>query len=230
MSGKDIAALIIGAAFFILALVVVIKIANFVKEVKQKAGRIVKALDAATEENARTPKPISGSDALMRKRILHDFPEFNAEQARQIVSGVLSQYFTILNNGGGTSVLRDRCTDAFADELEARIAHENTKYNDFRLHKTAISDYRRTGSDAVITYQAAVEYKLDGKLLSQHVYEINYIYYLSENDEGENISLICPNCGGEISSVGQKVCEYCGAAIEASIERTWKVNKIVKTR
>ena len=230
MSSTDIVHLVIGLAFLILAIIVIVKIANFVKETKRKANQFMSMMKSVTEENERTPKPLSGSEAVMKQRILRDFPEFDVEHARQIVASVLSQYFAILNSRSGVSVLRDRCTDAFVDELEAKIQNEDVKYDNFRLHKTVISDYRTTNSEAVVTYQAAVEYQLKEKTISQHVYEIKYIYYLSENDQGENVSLRCPNCGGEISSLGQKVCEYCGAAIEASIERTWKVNKIIKTR
>lgn len=230
MSSTDIVHLVIGLAFLILAIIVIVKIANFVKETKRKANQFMSMMKSVTEENERTPKPLSGSEAVMKQRILRDFPEFDVEHARQIVASVLSQYFAILNSRSGVSALRDRCTDAFVDELEAKIQNEDVKYDNFRLHKTVISDYRTTNSEAVVTYQAAVEYQLKGKTISQHVYEIKYIYYLSENDQGENVSLRCPNCGGEISSLGQKVCEYCGAAIEASIERTWKVNKIIKTR
>ena len=230
MSSTDIVHLVIGLAFLILAIIVIVKIANFVKETKRKANQFMSMMKSVTEENERTPKPLSGSEAVMKQRILRDFPEFDVEHARQIVASVLSQYFAILNSRSGVSALRDRCTDAFVDELEAKIQNEDVKYDNFRLHKTVISDYRTTNSEAVVTYQAAVEYQLKEKTISQHVYEIKYIYYLSENDQGENVSLRCPNCGGEISSLGQKVCEYCGAAIEASIERTWKVNKIIKTR
>jgi hypothetical protein len=166
----------------------------------------------------------------MVMRLKKDFPEFDTEIARQTVSSALTNYFAILNERSGTARIEKCCTDAFIKELEGTVMTDSTVYNNPRTHKIVISDYRRTGEDAVITFQAAVEYERNKKALAQYVYEIKYVYYLAENADGENVSLQCEYCGAPISTVGAKVCEFCGSEIFASVERTWKINKIYKAR
>jgi hypothetical protein len=195
-----------------------------------KAKQLYKQIQSVTDETMHTPRTLSGSEGLMLTRLSKDFPEFNADVARQIVSGALTNYFAILNSRSGTSRLESSCTDAFISELEGILMTDATVYNNVKVHRVVISDYRKTGEEAVITYQAAVEYERNQKALAQFVYEIKYVYYLSEDSDGENASLVCQYCGAPISTLGEKVCEFCGAEIKASVERTWKINKIYKAR
>lgn len=214
----------------IIAAVAVGRVVNAVNRQIGKAKSLYDQIQRVTDETAHTPRTLSGSEGLMLMRIKKDFPEFNADVTRQIVSGALTKYFAILNERSGVSQLEDCCTDAFIIELEGLIVNDATVYNNARIHKVVISDYRKIAEEAVITYQAAVEYRREGKELAQYVYEIKYVYYLGENDDGENTSLTCRYCGAPVSTLGGKVCEYCGAEIYASVERTWKVNKIYKAR
>ena len=178
----------------------------------------------------RTPLTLSNNESVMLMRIRKDFPEFNADVAKQTVSGAVAEYFAVLSSGTGIEKLKGVCTAAFVNELDGIVQNGTYRYNDVKLHKTVICDYRKRADEAVITYQTALEYALPNKALSQHICETKYVYYLSQDSDGENASLICQNCGAPISTVGIKVCEYCGAQINASVERTWKVNAINKTR
>ena len=80
-----------------------------------------------------------------------------------------------------------------------------------------------------MNYQISLEYLLSG-VKTQHIYEADYTYYLSVGDMGENVSLICGHCGAPVEVTGQKICPYCGAEIQSSIERTWKVSRIAMLR
>lgn len=212
------------------AVIAVIYLIKYVKSQIRKARKFVDHISAVTEENMRTPLTLSNNESLMLMRIKKDFPEFNADIAKQTVMAAVADYFALLNNGTGIERLRPVCTAAFVNELEGVMINGTQKFNELKCHKTVISDYRKNGEEAVITYQTALEYALENKALSQHIYETKYVYYLSLDNEGENSSLVCKNCGAPIGTLEEKVCEYCGAQINASIERTWKVNTIHKTR
>lgn len=199
------------------------------RSVRNVSGLLTQ-IEKVTDDNMHTPKSLSNCESVMLIRIQRDFPEFNVQIARQVVNGTISKYFAVLNDRRGASGLRDTCTDAFVSETEGQIVTNQTRYEDVKIHKTVISDYRRSNEEAVITFQSAIQYRYNDKALMQFVYETHYAYYLSENDAGENVSLICSNCGAEIDTLGVKICEYCGAEIMASVERTWKINKILRTR
>lgn len=216
-----------GAAF---GIAMAVSVTRFVKGKLSRAKSLLEQIEKATEETAYTPRTLTGTESIVRPKILRDFPEFDIEAARQIVTSVLSKYFVILSERTGTAQIEDKCTDAFINELESVLMNESKVYSNSKVHRVVISDYRKRSDEAVITFQAAVQYQFQGKLMTQYVYEVKYIYYLAEGDNGENASLICSHCGAEISTVGAKVCEYCGASVQASVERTWKVNNIIKLR
>jgi hypothetical protein len=140
----------------------------------------------------------------------------------------------VLNERTGADRLRAYCTEAFVLEVESLIDINSVKYEKLRIHKVAMSDYRKYDTEAVITYQAALEYQPEKKSLQQHVYEAKYVYHLTDEGDGELASLRCPYCGAPMTAIGRnKVCEYCGGELankEISIERTWKVNKIKISR
>lgn len=208
-----------------------------IREIKRKVTRsinkaksLINNIQMATEETAHTPRTISGAEGLYVERIKRDFPEFNFDIAKQTALSVLTSYFNVLNTDVSDESMERSCTRSFINELEVRKQMEDILYDKFNVHKIAISDYRKSNEEAVITYQAALEYQLPGKMLAQYVYTVSYVYYLAYGAEGENVSLRCENCGAPIDTLGDKICPYCGAEIKSSVERTWKVNKIQKYR
>lgn len=233
MTRDSIIHLITALVVLVIVVVVIFAIKAAAEAIKRKlrsASRILNQIQAATEETARTPATLSGSEGLMKIRIAKDFPEFDAEIARKIVTGTLTQYFTILNARSGAEALSAHCTESFVTEMANSLDSVTTTYGGAKVHRAVISDYRKNGEQSTIIWQAAVEYTLPGKMLSQHVYEVRYSYYLAANSDQASESLICDNCGAPVTTLGAKVCEYCGAEVIASVERTWKINAITKTR
>ncbi|MCD8096336.1 MAG: hypothetical protein LUE12_09480 [Ruminococcus sp.] len=225
-------ALATSAVVLVTVIIIIIAVRQAVKAVKRQlrnASSLINQISAVTEQTQTTPRTVSGSEGMMKVRLSKDFPEFNADIAREIVTNALSAYFASFNAHRVSASLEDCTTNAFLGELEMEVLADSV-FKDVRIHKTVISDYRKTGEEAVITWQSAVEYSTDKMALAQYVYETRYVYYLAENAQGENESLICEYCGAPIKSLGEKVCEYCGAQISASVERTWKINKIKRTR
>ncbi len=200
----------------------------------KKAGELVDTIKKATDNAATVPMTISGAEGLMRQKVKRDFPGFDADYASEIVTSAIITYFAVLNERTGADRLREYCTEAFVLEVKAMIDINSETYDRVKVHKVAMSDYRKLDSEAVITYQAALEYQPKNKMLQQHVYEAKYVYHLTDDGDRELASLRCPYCGAPMTAIGaNKICEYCGGELanrEISIERTWKVNKIRKSR
>lgn len=189
------------------------------------------AIKEADTAQMTTPKTLSGTEPVYRNMILKDFPEFNLELARSYIKGFLLEYFHA-RSIGSVSGIRDNCSAQFCDSLQSQLdskklsGQQLDRYDGVRVHNSVISGYIKNGYEATITFEAAVEYVLNGRL-SQHKYKILYSYFLSYGAKGENESLKCSNCGAPISTLGEKVCAYCGEAIESSVERTWKITDVM---
>lgn len=194
-------------------------------------GGLYDAIKEADTIQMTTPKTLSGTEPVYRNMVLKDFPEFNLELARSYIKGFLPEYFHAKSTGS-VSGIRDNCSAQFCDSLQSQLDSKKLsgqpfeRYESVRVHNAVISGYTKNGYEAAITFEAAVEYALNGKL-SQHKYKILYSYFLSYGARGENESLKCSNCGAPISTLGEKVCVYCGEAIEASVERTWKITDVI---
>lgn len=217
-------------------LVIVLIVASAVFSAKKRFGssvsEILNTIKQADAEQMSTPKSLSGTEPVWRDKIAADFPELDLTLAKGYIKGFLPEYFSALSKGD-VSGIRDNCTSQLCESLKASLDGQRLEgktleqCSNVLVHKVVVSGYTRSNEDAQITFEAAVQYMLSGRL-SQHKYKIMYSYFLEYGSKGENASLKCQNCGAPISTIGEKVCPYCGEAIEASVERTWKVSEIVK--
>ena len=90
MSEDNIIRLITLAVVVAVIIGVILLIKSAVDSAKRKVRNMLNSsllgqIKAATEETAKTPATLSGSEGLMKIRIAKDFPEFDAEIARKIV-------------------------------------------------------------------------------------------------------------------------------------------------
>lgn len=194
-------------------------------------GGLYDAIKEADTAQMTTPRTLSGTEPVYRNMILKDFPEFNLELARSYIKGFLPEYFHA-RSIGNVNGIRDNCSKQFCDSMQSKLdslkltGKQLQSYHSVRVHNAVVSGYTKNGYEATITFEAAVEYVLNGRL-SQHKYKIFYSYFLSYGAKGENESLKCSNCGAPISTLGEKICAYCGEVIEASVERTWKITDVM---
>ena len=201
------------------------------KSIFKNSSGILKVIKEADTVQMITPKSLSGTESVYRDIILKDFPEFNVELARGYIKSFLPEYFHAMSTANVTGI-RDNCTAQFCDSLQSQFdstkltGNSLQRYSSVKVHNAVISGYNKNGCEATISFEAALEYALNGRL-SQHKYKILYSYFLSYGAKGENESLKCSNCGAPISTLGEKVCPYCGEAIEASVERTWKITDVM---
>ena len=112
------------------------------------------------------------------------------------------------------------------------------------MHRTEINNYRKAEGRCIITFQSSVEYHYyveneEGKLLSgsrdvlyQTRYDVDLIYIQDrskvENELDHALGINCPNCGAPISSLGAKVCEYCGTPVIEINIHAWAFSAITE--
>lgn len=189
-------------------------------------SRIVDMAKAADQEQMTTPKSLSGVEYVVEPKIKKDFPEFNSELAKNYIKSFMPTYFSALSTGD-VSGLEKYAARQFCDAVAAQHNSANVVYKNVLVHKVVISAYRKQSDEAVVEFQAAVQFTTNkGDRLNQEKYTISYTYFLEYGAKGENVSLECPNCGAGISKLGTKVCPFCDHALPAAIERTWKVTDV----
>ncbi len=198
-----------------------------------RAKSLLKVINDATEERIDQPMSFTVVDPTILRRVEKDFPEYDDKIARSIVENAVRKHFLVINGEESPDSI-DCCSTALKETLRAK-ADDNASspkplhYDNIVIHRSQISGYRQNNETAAVNYQISLEYLLSG-VKTQHIYEADYTYYLSVGDMGENVSLICGHCGAPVEVTGQKICPYCGAEIQSSIERTWKVSRIAMLR
>ncbi len=237
MDSETIKVIAIAAAVIVVAVlgfIVFRKIFLSARRVYRDAKNLVDQIQKATDETANTPRTLSGVEPLMRSRIAKDFPDFNYNVCKEMIESAVAGYFAVLNAKEGIDKLYKICTPSLINEILGEIDTNKFEYENVRIHKTVISDYRKLNDEAVVTYQSAVGYNRKGKGTMQYVYQSKLVYYLSEDNAGGVETLVCQYCGAPIDVVGEhKVCKYCGGEISirnVAAERAWKVNDITKLR
>lgn len=204
---------------------------------KDIAAGLKLANEAASELRYETPKSVAAMTSIVMPNILKDFPDFNYDEWSAKSQNILKAYIEAINSNDDT-MLNETTLNADSDlrnklknrlrELESN--NEREKNEQFRIHRTEISNYTKHNGRCIITFQSSVQSKhyiedvntgdiIDGQRENwyQTRYEVSLIYIQDRTGiEGTGIlskALNCPNCGAVISNLGNKVCEYCGTGI-----------------
>lgn len=202
-------------------------------------------LDRVEQEYAATPKSVSAMTSLHLPKIKKDFPEFQYDEMKVRAQNVLTSYLLAIterNPGRLTEGSRE-----LKDKLEICISQqknreEKERFEDVKLHRTEISDYRKLNGRCIITFQSSLQYKhsltgSDGRLLQgnpnvlkQTRYNTDVVYIqdrnLVEDERDWSLGLNCPNCGAPLSGLGSKVCEYCGTPVKEINIYAWTFHDV----
>lgn len=149
------------------------------------------------EEEANTPKSVSGMTSIYVPQIQKDFPELNWVELRGIAEGHLKKY---LGEKGFSGV---------------------------RIHKTEVLSYLKNAGTCVIVFQSGVQYHTGTKKI-QTRFNTHMIYIQDAIEYGKDngFSVTCPHCGGALTSLGAKFCEYCGSEVIPINIHVWNLHKI----
>lgn len=195
-------------------------------------------------EYAATPKSVAAGTSLYLPRIMRDFPEFHYDEMKNRAENVLISFLRGIDgdNEGllteGTSELRDKLANQLG-MLRAEDVREH--YNNMKIHRTEICQYRKQRGRCSVIFQSSIEYfhfkEKDGQMISgnrdvktQSRYNVECLY-IQDRDYVENLddtgmALNCPNCGAPLNRLGAKVCEYCGTPIVEFNIKVWNFSDV----
>jgi len=205
---------------------------------------ILDGLKQQQETLAETPKSVSGMTKIYLPQIARDFPAFRYEEFRQKAENMLLSAFSALSEQD-ISLLHDASEDLRQQvslQIENAVSRGvRERFLDPRIHQTEITAYRKGNGRCCIVLQSAVGYyrydESQGRVVSgssefmtQTKYNIELVYIQDrtqlEKAQGDRaLGLTCPNCGAPITSLGTKVCEYCGTQIEEVSQYAWEINR-----
>lgn len=184
------------------------------------------------EEYASTPKSVSAMTSLCLPKIKREFPEFQYDEMKVRAENVLTSYLMAIS-AGNAGLLKEGSRE-LKDKLEMHITMlkgrgEKERFENIRLHRTEIADYKKRNGRCTVTFQTSLQYKHtvmqeggklisgDPNVLTQSRYNIDLVYIqdreLVEDERDLSLGINCPNCGAPISGLGSKVCEYCGTPV-----------------
>lgn len=202
---------------------------------------ILEGIDRAKNEMAQTPKSVSAMTSIFLPKIMKDFPQFNYDEMKERANNVLMGYLMAVNSKD-TSYLKYDGTD-LRRKLEQHITMLSSKnmhehYENIKLHRTEISNYKKSKGRCIITFQTSAEalhyvteeggrvIEGDKEYKLQTKFDTDLIYIqdrdLVDDTESASFGLTCPNCGGPVTSLGAKVCEYCGSGIVEINIHSWE--------
>lgn len=226
----------------VLLLLIVLGAWALVLYIKQRTREISRTLwgtDTLAEgvaqmkkEYASTPKSVSAMTSLLLPNITKDFPDFEYHEMRERAENLLISYLRALSEQNvalitdGTTELKDQARHEIS-MLQAQGQKEF--FREIKIHRTEISQYKKSAGRCIITFQSALEcthYVEDGegRVISgskeykyQTRYNVDLVYIqdrnLVEDERDLALGVNCPNCGAPLSSLGAKVCEYCGTPL-----------------
>ncbi|MBR5713335.1 MAG: zinc ribbon domain-containing protein [Clostridia bacterium] len=208
-----IIAIIVIVALGVLA--TVIHIVRWINLLGNSASSLINQIKLAQVKEATVPKSLSAVEKFVMPQLLNDFPEFNIAAAiDRVKSDAALFYRSAIEN---KVLFSDNTTTALLENL---ILPKDVKGN-IIIHKAALSAYNKLGHDRILTYQASAEYMDTSDTRNQKRLILKYIA-ASDDDFSQNIhTFTCPNCGAPVPTIGDKVCKYCGIALQTSTSLGW---------
>lgn len=208
-----------------------------------------KGLEQVELEYASTPKSVSAMTSLYLPKIKKEFPEFQYDEMKVRAENVLTSYLMAIS-AGNPGLLKEGSKE-LKDKLEMHISQlkgrgKKERFENIKLHRTEISDYKKRNGRCIITFQSSLQYQYSlceegGKLIEgnpsmlvQEKYNTDLVYIqdrnLIEDERDFSLGINCPNCGAPVSGLGSKVCEYCGTFVVELNIYAWTFHNVSRAR
>ena len=186
---------------------------------------LVGAIQTAEQEAEVRPKSLASMERLLLPDVRRDFPEYDARlMARRVEQDALCYYRSLQKK----QVLfgETQGVYSFLQRMEEAVLRNGEEIAHPHVHKAVLCNYSGEGMQRFVTYQAACQYQNRAGKTVQVRLELTYIA-AGKADIEQNISVYqCPNCGAPISSIGRKVCEYCGTELYPAAPLSWMLFRI----
>lgn len=245
----------------ILILAIIAAVYCGIAYLRNKARQVSRALfntsDISTvakrmqQEYSTNPKSVSAMTSLLLPQIVSDFPDFQYDEMKERIENTLISYLRAVNECN-SSLLQDGNTE-LKNQLDNQIQMLSNQdlqehFDQIRIHRTEISQYKKAKGRCIITFQSAIEYyhyitnTADSSSIKEGSKEYKYqtkynvdLIYIQDRDLVENeldnaLGVNCPNCGAPLSSLGAKVCEYCNTPIIEINIHAWSISNIDEVR
>lgn len=192
------------------------------------------AIEKSELLDSETPKSLSSMESISLNQIKKDFPNMNINELKSVAEKSILECLDAIENKSTNNI--NIKSDKVISWIKSRINDlKNTeiKYDKVKFHRTVINKYEKVGGIATIYFQSALEYFYKennniGKKV-QDRFKLEFIYIIDESKVEQSkkvLGLNCPNCGATITSLGEKVCKYCGTGIKEIVKKTWTLNNI----
>lgn len=245
----------------VLILTIIIAIACGIAYIRRKTREVSRALFGTSDitkaakqmklEYSTTPKSVSAMTSLLLPKIVSDFPDFQYDEMKERAENVLTGYLRSITERN-SSLLQDGNTE-LKNQLENHIQMLSVKdlrehFDQIKIHRTEICQYRKTDGRCIITFQSALEcYHYLTNIFApstiregskeykyQTKYNVDLIYIqdrnLVENELDHALGVNCPNCGAPLSSLGAKVCAYCGTPVIEINIHAWSFSNVAEVK
>lgn len=238
----------------VLVLAVIIAIycgVHYIKHKTQEFSRAVfgtenllEGAEKMKQEYATTPKSVSAMTSLLLPKISSDFPDFHYDEMKERAENVLIQYLRAITERN-TGILTEHNTE-LKQQLDNHIQMLFSKglqehFDQIKIHRTEINQYRKTAGRCIITFQSSLEcyhYVTEASSIKEgskdYKYQTKYntdLIYIQDRNLVENkldnaLGINCPNCGAPLSSLGAKICAYCGSPVIEINIHAWSFSNI----
>lgn len=194
------------------------------------------AIEMSELLDSETPKSLSSMESISLNQIKKDFPDLNINELKSVVEKSILDCLGAIESKDVNKI--DIKSDKVISWIKSKIKdlrNKEIKYDKIKFHRTVINRYEKEGGIATIYFQSALEYfykennEIGRKV--QDRFKLEFIYIIDESKVEESkivLGLNCPNCGAPITSLGEKVCNYCDTGIKDLIKKTWTLNNINK--
>lgn len=184
-------------------------------------------IEEARLEDQEVPKSLASMDRIYLSQIKKDFPDIHINELKSAAEKVLLDCYQAIE-AKDSHLLKGKIK-SFVDKKILENKHDDS-FDHFKIHNTVVSNYRKEGGIATITFATSFEYYLNGVKTQDRV-KLEYIYVYDESkvSKEENVlGIHCPNCGSPITNLGNKSCSYCGTQVKEIINRVFVCNNIVQ--
>ena len=232
----------------VVVLVIIYKVKEFLRRTSNTlfgTDSIADGINMQADELSTQPRSVDAMTKVYLPLIMKDFKEFNWMQFKQLSENMLRSAF-MAKGSRDISLLTNASVDLnkqIALDIEAQLnKNEFEHYDDMKIHQTEITNYQKKDGACFIILQTAFEYykyvtKNDEIILGsktrrvQEKYNIELVYIQNHEIaqqhgyDGGMVGLKCPNCGGPVTNLGDKICSYCGTSVQEINIHVWNFNK-----
>ncbi len=189
-------------------------------------------IQEAKLEDQEVPKSLSSMDSIYLENIKRDFPSININEIKSQAEKIILDSYNAIEKKNSTG-LKGKIK-SFTDDLINDYKGKDVRFDNFKIHNTAVARYTNDRGVATITFGTSFEYNLviNGKSVkTQDRIKTEFIYVIDMDKVPADLKAFginCPNCGSPIKSLGEKSCAYCGSAVREVFGHLFTCNNIVR--